>query len=83
MIKYRDHRGGLSESMETAREFETMDQVREHVAKSLYPFYVDVTKENFHSKFYCDEDKRIGWSPVCLVTIDGFGVVGWADKESE
>jgi hypothetical protein len=83
MIKYRDHRGGLSESMETAREFETMDQVREHVAESLYPFYVDVTKENFHSEFYCEEDRRIGWKPVCLVTIDGFGVVGWADKESE
>lgn len=83
MIKYRDHRGGLAESMETAQEFQTMDQVREYVTKSLYPLGVDVTKENFHSEFYCEEDKRIGWKPVCIVTIDGFGVAGWSDAESE
>jgi hypothetical protein len=83
MIKYRHHRGGLVESMETCQEFSTMDEVREHVAKFLYPFCVDVTPENFHSEFYCKEDKRIGWAPVCIVTVDGFGVVGWADQESE
>ena len=83
MIKYRNHRGSLAESMETAQEFETMDEMRAYVAKSLHPFYVEVTKENFHSKFYCEEDRRIGWTPVCLVTVNGFGVVGWADKESE
>jgi hypothetical protein len=82
VIKYRDHRGGLDESLKTYQEFETMDQVREYVTKLLWPFYVDVTKENFHSEFYCNEDKRIGWKPVCIVTVDGFGVVGWSDKES-
>lgn len=82
-IRYRHHRGGLAESMATIQEFDSMDAVRKHVADYLHPFYVDVTKEDFHSTFYCEEDKRIDWKPVCIVTVDGFGVVGWCDRETE
>ncbi|MCP4336985.1 MAG: hypothetical protein GY679_04030 [Mycoplasma sp.] len=57
-MKYRDHRGSLSESMETEREVNSVDEIKEHLNKFYTQFGEEVEEVRFvHVGF----DDRIGW----------------------
>lgn len=67
MIIYRPHRGGLAEAMAEAREFESIEAMKEYIVEhdgSIpewgHPFEVDdiVIGENL------GPDNRIGWNDV-------------------
>lgn len=65
MVKYRDHRSGLAESMATERAVSCIDELMEHLRSTGYP---DVTAEQlaFLPQGF---DKRTGWNSH-LVTVD-------------
>ncbi len=74
MIKYRDHRGSLAESMETVQEFETGEDLVDYLKKdSSFPVFIHLVE----IKHYCF-DKRINWE-THIVTVKGFGVMGFTD----
>ena len=57
-MKYRDHRGSLSASMETEREVNSIDEIKEHLNK----FYKQFGKEIEEVKFeHVGFDDRTGW----------------------
>ena len=65
MFLYRDHRGSLTDSMQTVKEMASFSELKAHV-------------ENIHGrgeieiKDYC-YDKRIQWQ-THIVTINGYAV---------
>jgi hypothetical protein len=87
-MKYRDHRGGLSESMETMVDLAaTREALIGHLAQT-WPFSCGladldadrlerVTVERYHT----GGDSRIGWPEVWIVVLPGFGVLGFTDGE--
>lgn len=77
MTKVRQHRGNLSDSMETVCEVQDFDQLLAVVRESLEPFGQIVSAETVHVEPYT-WDARIGWE-THLVTIDGYGVWGMTD----
>jgi hypothetical protein len=57
-LKYRDHRGSLSESMETVQEFDTVEQIVIHLNKFYNHFNAEVVEIKFVKSVY---DDRINW----------------------
>ena len=74
VFKYRDHRGGLDESMETVQEFESKDDLLKYLVDT-YDFYPD---HKILIKPYCFDD-RIKWD-THIVTING-NACGFTDKQ--
>jgi len=72
VIKVRLHRGGLQDSMKTAKTLETVEECLQ--------FFRAGTLVNgpITSKWYDDTDDRIGWAPVYVVK-DSSGVLGFSD----
>lgn len=76
MIRYRNHRGGLEESMYTTRFFNNGEEVKAHIRAALAGWEVDTAV--IEATFYA-RDKRIDWPESWIVTIPNYGVVGWTD----
>ena len=82
-IRFRFHRGGLAESMETVGTFASVDAVKRHIAQDLAHF-IDVAPDAIHARRYSkDGDPRIGWQDLFIITIDGYGAIGFADSWDE
>lgn len=79
-MKYRPHRRSLKDSMANVATFSNLD------ALIFYMREVELKPYNFHfndsqvrvSPYYGDDD-RIGWKDVHIVTIDGYGVMGFIE----
>lgn len=81
-MKFREHRGGLAESMETVVNLVGRKELVEHTHKLLWLWGVDVRDEDVKVEKYTDNgDARIGWSEVYIVTLTGYGVVGFTDGD--
>ena len=65
MFKYRDHRGGLAESMETVKEMADFTELERHVTRIFGEGEITV-------KPYCYDD-RIEWDTY-IVCHNGHGV---------
>ena len=82
-MKFREHRGGLAESMETCVEIASYGQLLDHIGNifqepPLNTFAFDPRK--VHVKEYSMEpDARIGWPATYIVTVDGYGPLGFTD----
>jgi len=72
MIKYRDHRGGLEASMETAQEFETPKELRKYL-EDTYMLPKGTQLKIQHHSF----DKRCGWDTHIVIAKNG--VLGFTD----
>lgn len=81
MAKYRDHRGGLAESLATMVVVDSRAELVEYLRRALSPFFVSVTPDKVKILPYC-VDARIGWD-THIVTIDGYGVAGFTDGPLE
>lgn len=75
MLKFREHRGGLQESMETVVEVVGRSDLAMHLADVLGR---TVTPAALSSSPYGGMDNRIGWD-THLVMLEGFGPVGFTD----
>lgn len=84
-MKYCDHHGGGSEDV--IQEFDSPFGLGEYLRKYLGCWYVPVTFDNLKAEKYTDNgDPGRGWKELWIVTVEDFGVCGWADswfKEKE
>lgn len=80
-FRFREHRGGLSEAMETLKTFETQEQLVAHIRTLLSPYGFYFPAEAVEVKPYADwPDTRIGWDKTLIVTVEGYGVIGFTDQ---
>ncbi len=83
-IKYRDHRGGFIESMETVRLFESTDQLFAHLDKTYGLGIKKVVEIKFK---YIIKDERIAWETYyVLQRFKGektFAVAGMSNGQPE
>lgn len=81
-MKFRQHRGGLAESMETLVVLGNWDELKGYIKGLLWswPTAPEVTDQTLHVKLYVDRgDSRIGWEKTYIVTLDEYGVLGFTD----
>ena len=72
-MKFREHRGGLAESMETVVELNTRKEFCDHIGKIARKF---VPEGEFTIRFQeYSFDTRINWD-TWLVILDGYGPIG-------
>lgn len=81
MTQYREHRGGLDESMATVREVADRDALVAHLAEGLAPYGTTVTDDMVAVEPY-GFDERNGWF-THIVTIAGYGVAGFTNGPLE
>jgi hypothetical protein len=80
-MKFRMHRGGLAESTLTLIELEGFTELVVHCNKQLKPLSADFPVEAFKVEKYFDgPDDRIDWDETHLVTIEGYGPIGFTDQ---
>lgn len=82
MTRARRHRALLVESLATAETVNSMAELVALVKKDLYPWGVDVEPAQVHVEPYGGVDERCGWD-THIVTVDGYGVWGFADGPGE
>jgi hypothetical protein len=83
-MKFREHRGGLAESMETLVEVDSKLALVVYIQNLLAPYRVTVAYEDVVSTLYGSSgDARIGWEKVYIVTVKGYGVIGFSDAPIE
>lgn len=70
MIIYRPQRGTLEEAMKEAKEFETEDEMKDHIVKVWDGL---VKKEDIVITRIPFEDVRIGWKDCRFVCINKLG----------
>lgn len=80
-MKFREHRGGLAESMETTIELEDRAALIAHCRALLDQWYFSFRDEDLSVEPY-GRDERIGWD-THIVTIKGYGVMGFTDGGAE
>lgn len=88
MIIYRPHRGGLAEAMAEAKEFQTEEEMKQHICKHHKAYFLDlgypnapfeiedivIDKDNPH------EDNRIGWNDAMYVYVKRYGNENYIKK---
>jgi hypothetical protein len=83
-MKFREHKGNLAESMETLVEFQDKQALVAHLRYLLRPFNFHVASKDVAARLYSTSgDKRIGWEKVYVVTIHGYGVIGFCNEAIE
>jgi hypothetical protein len=81
-MKFREHRGGLAESMITMVEVPDVPSLIAHIRQLLSRYVFEFPDDAVHIRLYLDTvDKRIGWKKTYIVTIDKYGVIGWTDSK--
>jgi hypothetical protein len=79
-MKFREHRGGLAESMETLVELPDRAALVAYCKKLLTDWQFDVKDNDVVVEQYTPNgDKRIGWDQLYIVSITGYGVMGFTD----
>jgi hypothetical protein len=73
-MKFREHRGGLAESMATVVELNSKQEFVDHVSKLVRGIVPEGTVSFSQYSF----DSRIGWDTY-LVSLDKYGVIGMID----
>jgi hypothetical protein len=79
MPLFREHRGGLSESMATLVEVEDLEALTDHIAKLLAPYDFRVVASALEILPYGPVDERNGWH-THIVKLQGYGVVGFLSE---
>jgi hypothetical protein len=78
-MKFREHRGGLDDSLATTVMLADKAALIAHVTHLLeaYPGAPPVTESTFHVK-HLIYDQRCDWDTF-ICTLDDYGVVGFTD----
>lgn len=77
MVKFREHRALLAESMATVVEVVDLKDLLERINKDLGRCGAAITEEQLKIEPY-GYDNRIGWN-THIVTAAGYGVFGFTD----
>lgn len=76
-MKFREHRGGLDDSLKTVVEVTDREALALYCANLLRPFNVPCLAECLQVERY-GFDERIDWD-THIVTLPGYGVLGFTD----
>ena len=78
---YRPHRSSLSASMAEAVDVDGFDGLVNHLREELWhwPTAMEFREDQVHVRPYIGFDDRVGWRDVHVVTIDGYGVMGFTE----
>lgn len=81
MIRYRDHRGSLNESMKTQQLFKSIDQMLSSIAIWHYVATGEIvlSREIGDREF---SDDRIGWNKCHHVLVNGY-CIGFCNIEED
>ena len=85
-MRFREHRGQLDDSMATLVTVRDRQELVEHCKKVLEPYnewnlFHEIKFDQLEIKeYFMQPDKRIGWEHTYLVTIPGYGVMGFCDE---
>lgn len=76
---FREQKGSLEDSMKTVTPVSDRAALLSHIRNLLKPFGVKFADEDLKVGYELySHDERIGWDTY-LVTLDGYGVVGYAN----
>ena len=76
-ILFRQHKGSLLESLDTATKVETLNDIENLPSvKQIEGFGITL---NLESEFYCYDD-RIKWNTY-IITSKSYGVIGFTNGE--
>lgn len=80
-MRYRPHKGSLADSVALTIEVDGRAGLIAHIREELapYPEWDGFDGFTVRQQPYCGADDRIGWKNVHIVTIDGYGVVGFCE----
>ena len=81
-MRFREHRGGLAEAMDTAVNLSGREALVAHCAALLRPYDIQVDDSMVKVGVYNPgRDPRIGWEKTYVVTVTGYGVIGFCDED--
>jgi hypothetical protein len=81
---FREHRGGLDEAMATLFEFDNRQQLLKHIRWLLDQHSFQFADSDLRIDLYQREpDRRIGWEHTYIVTIEGYGVMGFTNDPAD
>ena len=80
MLKSRPHRGGLAEAMAEAKEFDTVEDMKDHVWHTWNDWVLNRQNDLFEIEDIVigdvvGDDDRIGWKNVRHICVKRFGDV--------
>jgi hypothetical protein len=79
-MRYRPHRGGLADSVALTVEVDGRAGLINHLRGELGPWTgTALMPDTVRITAYGGDDDRIGWKNVHIVTIDGYGVMGFCE----
>ena len=80
-MRFREHRGSLADSIKTLVELQDRTDLLRHCRRLLDPWHYRFYEDQFHVEHYCGRDTRLdpSWEDTHIVTIDGYGVMGFTD----
>ena len=81
-ILFREHKGLLTDAMETLKEFDSMEELHQYLIKLTNNYRKP--RQQFYIKLYnsfnkpLGEDDRIGWSNTFIIGLEEYGgIQGW------
>ena len=78
---FREHRGSLTEAMKTLVKLEDRETLIKHCQVLLKPYNIHFDQTSLNvSPYYMQLDIRTGWKQTYIVTILGYGVIGFTDS---
>lgn len=78
-MRYRPHKGSLADSLALTVEVDGRAGLIAQLKKEFAPWPVWPDEKSVHVSSYYGDDERIGWKDVHIVTLDGYGVVGFCE----
>lgn len=79
-MKFREHRGGLSESLATMVTLADRPALVEHCRGLNLVGCPTFDYSDLRIETHSGADSRIGWKETFIVSIDGFGFIGFTDS---
>ena len=79
-MRYRPHKGSLADSVALTVEVDGRAGLIAQLHKELAPYPVWPDEKSVHIDLYGGDDDRIGWKNVSIVTMDGYGVMGFCEN---
>jgi hypothetical protein len=80
-MKFRPHKHSLADSLAEQEEVNGRAGLVALIRRELAPYaWNHFPDEAVHIDLYYGDDDRIGWKNVSIVTLDGYGVIGFVEN---
>jgi hypothetical protein len=80
-MKFREHRGHLTDSMKTLVEIKDRDALVNHLRYVFREFDAPLDFSLIRIEpYFMEPDVRIGWDHTYIVALPGYGVLGFTDE---